>query len=592
MSPKTCPPGGAALLAALALLLLAAFPYAEATRNANERPRLLQAASLVERGSWRIDGLGLDPGPDVARAPSGALYPNKPPGTTVVAALGYAIAGASGGEGGAGDVSKGAGSRDGSGAIAGGRDGPSKAPGAGDGSGSVAGGADGVSKETGARDVGGVSKETGARGPTLRAVTWWARLLAGVAPTLVLCGLLWRSLAPAYGARAAALAIGLYALATPAAAYAHLLYGHQLAACLLWAGLLALVRAREQTRPGLAALGGVLAGAAVLVEYTAAFAGLAAAGLVFGLLRARAWATAAAAAGGAAVPAGLLLAYHAAVFGGPLKTGYHHSATAEFAEKHGEGLLGLVGPSWRAIETHALSLASGLTGWAPLWPLAVWGLWQLARGTWGKEHVLRGRVELAAFAAVLLACVSLNFEGGWRVGPRYLVVALPALALGWAAVAARALAGPPRGWAAILGLGAAAALASWSLIVNGLAANLWPHFDLTNVNQPVPEVLLPLWRAGFAPYTLTGLLGLPGLGIGWIVGAGLLGLLALATPRSLGLRGRIAVLVGALVGLGLVAATQALPPHPRAAANLRYIQKVWEPQRPGEPAPSRRFSLP
>ncbi len=89
MSPGACPRGGAALLAALALLLLAAFPYAEATRNANERPRLLQAASLVERGSWRIDGLGLDPGPDAAapRRP-GALYPNKPPGTSVVAALG------------------------------------------------------------------------------------------------------------------------------------------------------------------------------------------------------------------------------------------------------------------------------------------------------------------------------------------------------------------------------------------------------------------------------------------------------------------------------------------------------------------------
>ncbi|MCY1007621.1 hypothetical protein OV079_19115 [Nannocystis pusilla] len=139
----------------------------------------------------------------------------------------------------------------------------------------------------GAGDPKDMSQGSGSGGPTLRAVTWWARLFGGVLPTLALCGLLWRSLAPAYGARAAALAIGLYALATPAAAYAHLLYGHQLAACLLWAGLLLLVRAREQGRPGPAALGGALAGSAVLVEYTAAFAGLAAAGLVLGLLRAR-----------------------------------------------------------------------------------------------------------------------------------------------------------------------------------------------------------------------------------------------------------------------------------------------------------------
>ncbi|WP_096326052.1 hypothetical protein [Nannocystis exedens] len=591
MSAGTCPRGGAALLAALALLLLAAFPYAEATRNANERPRLLQAASLVERGAWRIDGLGLDPGPDVARAPSGALYPNKPPGTSVVAALGYWAARATAGDR---QAARGAGA-DG---VFEGTGGGGASAGAGARGVSEGAGARGVSEGTGARGVSegtgarGVSEGAGARGPTLRAVTWWARLFGGVLPTLALCGLLWRSLAPSYGARAAALAIGLYALATPAAAYAHLLYGHQLAACLLWAGLLLLVRAREQARPGPAALGGALAGSAVLVEYTAAFAGLAAAGLVLGLARARAWASAGAAVAGAAVPAGLLLAYHAAVFGGPLKTGYHHSATAEFAEKHGQGLLGLVGPSWHAIETHALALASGLCGWAPLWPLAAWGLWRLAGGTWDKGHVLRGRAELAAFATVLLACVSLNFEGGWRVGPRYLVVVLPALALGWAAAAARALAGPPRGWPATLGLGVAAALASWSLVVNGLAANLWPHFDLTNVHQPVPEVLLPLWRAGFAPYTLTGALGLPGPGIGWVVCAGLVGLIALATPRSLGLRGRIAVLVGALVGLGLVAATQALPRHPRSAANLRYIEKVWEPPRSGAPAPSQRFLVP
>lgn len=554
MPHGACPRGGPALLAALALLLLWSFPYAGATRNANERPRLLQAASLVERGSWRIDGLGLDPGPDTARAPSGALYPNKPPGTSVVAALGYAAAKLTE----PGKVSEGAGS-------GAGRGGAGKSAGRG----------------------GELSTETG---PSLRSVTWWARLFGGIGPTLVLCGLLWRTLAPAFGARPAALAIGLYALATPAAAYAHLLYGHQLAACLLWAGLLALVRAREQQRPGLAALGGALAGAAVLVEYTAAFAGLAAAGLVFALVRARAWATAGAAAAGAAVPAGLLLAYHAAVFGGPLKTGYHHSATAAFAEKHGEGLLGLVGPSWRGIEAHVLSPASGLCGWAPLWLPAAWALWKMARGTWMNGHVLRARVELAAFAAVLLACVSLNFEGGWRVGPRYLVVVLPALALGWAALAARTLAGPPRGWPATLGLAAGAALMSWSLVVNGLAANLWPHFDLANVNQPVPEVLLPLWRAGFEPYTLAGLLGLQGLGIGWLALAAVIAGAVLATPRSLGRRGRAAVLVGTLAGLGLVAATQGLPKHPRSTANLRYVERVWEPPRSGATAPDERIS--
>ncbi|MFY0541542.1 hypothetical protein [Nannocystis pusilla] len=422
-------------------------------------------------------------------------------------------------------------------------------------------------------------------------MTWWARLFGGVLPTLALCGLLWRSLAPATGRgrRPWRSACTRWRPRRPPTRTC--CTGTSLRpaccgrGCCCWCG-----RA-SRGGPAWRRSAGRWRGRRCWSSTPRRSPGWRRRGWCSGCC-ARAWATAGAAIAGAAVPAGLLLAYHAAVFGGPLKTGYHHSATAEFAEKHGQGLLGLVGPSWRAIESHVLSLASGLCGWAPLWPLAIWALWRLARGTWDRGHVLQARVELAAFAAVLLACVSLNFEGGWRVGPRYLVVVLPALALGWAAGAARALAGPPRSWAATLGLGAAAALASGSLVTNGLAANLWPHFDLTNVYQPVPEILLPLWREGFTPYTLTGALGLPGLGVGWIVLAGLVGLTVLATPRSLGRRGRFAVLVGAIVGLGLVAATPALPRHPRSAANLRYIQKVWEPPRSGEPAPSQRIRLP
>ena len=95
--PKASQPGGLAgpgLLLGLAAALLFAFPYAEQTRNANERPRLLQGMALVDTGSFAIDGpggRGLDPGPDVARDPQhGALYPNKPPGASLVAAVAYA----------------------------------------------------------------------------------------------------------------------------------------------------------------------------------------------------------------------------------------------------------------------------------------------------------------------------------------------------------------------------------------------------------------------------------------------------------------------------------------------------------------------
>ena len=491
-------------LAGLAALLLFAFPYAERTRNASERPRLLQGMALVDTGSLAIDGpgaRGLATGPDVARDPlRGRLYPNKPPGAGLVAAAAYA-------------------------------------------------GARGLAAATG-------------EPLTLRRYTWWARLLAGVLPTLLLCGWLARRFAPELGARRMWLALGLYALATPAFAYAHLLYGHQLTACLLTLGAALVVDGCRADRPLRAALGGGLAGAAVGVEYSAAFAGPALAVFVLSWARRGRWRAAVGALVGAAGPLTLLGLYHASVYGGPLRTGYHHVIDPTFAAKHGEGFLGLVAPSWAAFHTHLLASEGGLLWWAPLAPLALAGLWDMSRGTGDSALRSHARVQLAMFLALVLACASLNFEGGWRVGPRYLVAVLPALALGWGRALAWVSEHPLR-------VGLFVALMTWSLVINGLAGDLWPHLDLTNIHQPVSEVLLPLWRAGRTPYTPAG------VGITGALIAGLLGLLILLRPGPRA--AAIAAGLGVAAGLGLVAATALFAPHPRGAANLAYIERVWEP---------------
>ncbi|MGB1013677.1 MAG: hypothetical protein ACPG4T_06050, partial [Nannocystaceae bacterium] len=134
------------LLAGLAGLLVASFPYAEAIRNANEVPRIMQARALVEEGSWAIDGpsnRGLSPGPDIARSPvDGRIVPNKPPGATIVGAAGY------------------------------------------------------IAAKTQA--------EVGSQPLTLRSVTWWSRLLAGAVPTLLLCMYLHRVLGSMFDRRVAA----------------------------------------------------------------------------------------------------------------------------------------------------------------------------------------------------------------------------------------------------------------------------------------------------------------------------------------------------------------------------------------------------
>ncbi|MCA9634601.1 MAG: hypothetical protein KC420_01015, partial [Myxococcales bacterium] len=214
---------------------------------------------------------------------------------------------------------------------------------------------------------------------------------------------------------------------------------------------------------------------------------------------------------------------------------------------------------------------TGLLWWAPLALLGLGGLCGLARR--GDEPGLRSeaRVFAAIFALFLVITASLSFSGGWRIGPRYLVVALPAMVPGIAW-----LLGHVR--SSMAWMTAIAALGTWSLALNGLAANLWPHLDPTNIDYPLGEVLVPLVRGGRGPHDVLTALGGGGLPLAWLVTpativAGLGGLAACAR----GSRARLGVGLGVALGGLAIVGSLALPPHPRAAANLRYIERVWEP---------------
>lgn len=517
----------------LGVLLAALFPYFERTRNANERPRLLQGIAIVDDGTWSIDAtarrLDLDAGPDTSRGPDGHLYPNKPPGTTVVAALAYEAARATAGD----------------------------------------------------------------EPLTLRRYTWWARTLGGLVPTLVLVWFLLRrwSVGPA----ATTAAVLLYALGTPAAAYAHLFYGHQLAAALLGIGALLLLDGvvPDEEMPSrsparrrvLAGVGGLLAASAVVVEYGAVFAAIPlGVALVTGLVatapsvrRDRAVALALGVVA-ALVPIAALMRYQAAAFGSAFSTGYHHATVDSFAAKHAEGLLGLSGPTLERAYTHLLSPGGGLLWWAPLVPLAIYGLVHLARF---GPHRTEARVHLGLVLLYALVACSLSFEGGWRVGPRYLVVVLPSLVLGLA-WAIGLLRDRPIAIAVVTLLG------TYSIVVNQLAANLWPHIDLTNVHHPVSEVLLPLWEKDARPYGLAR--DLWSLDVLWIVlsVAVLWWLSSLVRAWSPGWRSGIAIALGAAIGVLAVGQTRRFSPHPKAERNLAYILRQWEPPRDrGGDGPSR-----
>ena len=563
------PPGGkphrSSLLGAVAFAVLvlavhaASFPYFEATRNANELPRIAQAMALVEDGTFAVDGAiarGLDLGPDLSRGPDGRLYPNKPPGVAVLGAAAYAVAKA-------------------------------------------------------------------VYGPdlTLRRATWAVRFATASLPLAILAFVLFRHWTGPAGVLAARARTALWAVlfASPLFAYGRLAYGHALAAACLAAGVALCAGAMVEGRPARALAGGFVAALAVTADYAAVFAAVPLGLVMVASLRPRAYFVAASALVGALVPMGALAAYHHAAFGAAFSTGYQAAVTPAFAAKHAVGVVGLSVPTWRGFVRHVLDPGFGLLVWYPAVVPAVVGLCALSvrPGPLREE----ARIHLGIVVALVLVICGLSFEGGWRVGPRYLVAALPGTALGLCWVLERIR-------ARIVPIALVAAVFVYGWIVDGLAAALWPHFDPQAVRQPVAEVLLPLLRGGFAPYgvpegpiLVTAFVVLYGLfeflpSVAWrdpgpppsrffgrrfapgrvapqdgrdAAGRNVLAR-ALAIPGGAdGRRILGAVAAGGLLAVAGVAALRLAAGHPRASANLAYVERVYEPPRSGAPPPSRHL---
>ncbi len=492
---------------ALVLACGASFPYLSRMMNANERPRLMQAVAIIDHGT-----LALDP----------------------VVALGI--------EAGM-DTAKGQG-----GALY-----PNKPPG---------GTAPAVLAYAIQRAWCGLVGET----PTLRGLTLLARLLGGLVPVLVLAGFTRRRLGGDAIARVAVLAM---VLATPLVVYAHLLFSHALAALTLFVGVAWIgdaIAAKSENRGTLrtAALGGLAAGATVTLEYVAVFAALPIAVWLVGAARRGRLRTLALALAGALVPIAVLALYQSIAFGSPFATSYDSLVDPGSAQLVGHGLLGLDVPELGDVVEDLLSPWGGLFYFAPLVVLAPLA-WRLARDV-DPTHV---RLHLAVLGTLVLATLCIDQAGGWRVGPRHVVLALPALAPMLAIVLRER--GAREGLLAIV-LG----LALWSVVVNGLAANLFPH--LVPTGNPLADQLWPLVRDGLQPYSvLDGFRGrVPLAGLVPVAITLAMGVVAVRPMVPVALRVR--VLAGALVVFGAIGlAAWSVPEADDAAASLQAIESIWEP---------------
>jgi hypothetical protein len=205
--------------------------------------------------------------------------------------------------------------------------------------------------------------------------------------------------------------------------YAQAFYGHIPAAvCIVGAYACIVLRdTPDLSNRRLIAIGALL-GTAVLLEYPAAFAGLPIALWALALARGRAVLGGLL---GALPPLAILAIYDWLAFGTPFPVGYQHSAL--WQEQHDTGFLSLTRPHWDAIWGISFSPFRGLFFYAPVLLLSVIGTWVALRMPRQRVATL---VALASFVAMFLfVSSSAMWWGGFAVGPRYLLPALPMLAI-------------------------------------------------------------------------------------------------------------------------------------------------------------------
>jgi hypothetical protein len=333
----------------------------------------------------------------------------------------------------------------------------------------------------------------GTERPSLRYLSmsaWWVTIIAVGVPSAIAVVMLYLTLEAFTRSESVRITVTLaYGLATLAFPYSTLFYGHQVAAALLLMGFARLVLAKRcAPKPPTARLlvgVGLMLGYAVVVDYISAMAVVPLIGYAATFIRP--WRRLGWLVAGEAVTVIALGAYHWLVFGGPLTLPYEFSTQMA---RH-IGFMGLGRPSPYVLREILIGSYRGLFYWAPWLLLAIPGaILLLAR---------RGRrTEVFVCIAIAVLFVWLNsslvdWQGGWALGPRYLIPAIPFLSVLAVGVVPRSR---PRGRAsraaAIGSVGVALVLVVVSGVLMLVGTAVKPEIPM-DIQRPFGEYLLPFF---------------------------------------------------------------------------------------------------